>query len=234
MLKNKGYCFCCDSDTVFESKNDWYRDFYLCQKCGSLPRERALIYCLEKFFPDWRSMIVHESSPAPRGASLRLKKECKHYIPSQYYLDKVGGNFYNGFRAENLEKLSFDDCSIDLHVTQDVLEHVFNPDRAFSEIARTLKPGGAHVFTVPLVNKTHASQRWAGIGDDGEITYHQSPPEYHGNPINNSGSLVTMHWGYDITKFIFDSSRLFTDIICIDALEYGICAEYIEVLISRK
>jgi hypothetical protein len=43
-----------------------------------------------------------------------------------------------------------------------------------------------------------------------------------------------MHWGYDITRHIFDASGLFTDIIYIDALEYGIRAEYIEILITRK
>ena len=38
--------------------------------------------------------------------------------------------------------------TFDLVVTQDVLEHVLDPARA-AEIARTLRPGGAHVFTVP-------------------------------------------------------------------------------------
>lgn len=74
MIKNEGYCFCCDSLTIFESKNDWHRDFYLCRKCGSLPRERAPIYCLEKFFPDWRSLTIHETSLALGGASLRVKR----------------------------------------------------------------------------------------------------------------------------------------------------------------
>ena len=33
------------------------------------------------------------------------------------------------------------------------MEHIFDPSKAFSEIARTLKTGGAHIFTVPLINK---------------------------------------------------------------------------------
>lgn len=235
MLKNEGYCFCCDSSTIFESKNDWYRDFYLCRKCKSIPRERALLFCLEKFFPDWRSLTIHESSPAlRRRASWKIKKECKNYIPSQYYPNKKRGSFHKRFRVENLENLTFEDESIDLHITQDVVEHLLNPEKAFAEIARTLKPGGAHIFSVPLVNKQNPSERWAGLDENGKIVYYHTPPEYHGNPINSSGSLVTMYWGYDITRHIFDASGLFTDIIYIDALEYGIRAEYIEILITRK
>jgi hypothetical protein len=60
------------------------------------------------------------------------------------------------------------------------------------------------------------------------------PPEYHGNPISSEGSLVTVNWGYDITTFIFESSGLFTEIVFLDILEYGIRAEYIEVLIAWK
>ncbi len=40
------------------------------------------------------------------------------------------------------------------HLTQDVFEHLFDPAAAFREIARTLQPGGAHVFTTLLVRKT--------------------------------------------------------------------------------
>ena len=47
-----------------------------------------------------------------------------------------------GVRCENLEELTFPDESIDLHISQDVMEHVFQPKRAFAEIARTLRPGG--------------------------------------------------------------------------------------------
>jgi hypothetical protein len=43
-----------------------------------------------------------------------------------------------------------------------------------------------------------------------------------------------MHWGYDITKHIFDACGLFTDVIYLDSLDWGIRAEYIEVLVTRK
>jgi ubiquinone/menaquinone biosynthesis C-methylase UbiE len=49
--------------------------------------------------------------------------------------------------AKISKKLMFENESIDLHVMQDVFEHLFTPSAAFREIARTLRAGGAHVFT---------------------------------------------------------------------------------------
>ena len=70
--------------------------------------------------------------------------------------------------------------------------------------------------------------------NDGAIEHFLEKPEYHGNPVSEEGSLVTMHWGYDICDYIFRSSGLFTQMIYIDAIDLGIRAEFIEVLITRK
>ena len=47
-------------------------------------------------------------------------------------------------------------ASVDLHVTQDVLKHVFHPEKVFKKIARTLKPDGIHIFSVPIVRAVEA------------------------------------------------------------------------------
>ena len=188
---------------------------------------------IETYFPNWHNSTIHESSPGNRGASKRLSEECSQYIPSQFFPDQKPGSIVGKFRCENLESLTFADESIDLHVTQDVLEHVFHPSKVFREIARTLKPGGAHIFTVPLVNKYKPSKPRVQLSDDGQIS-HLEPPVYHGNPISSAGSLVTVDWGFDICQHIFESSGLFTHLIHIDDLSKGIRAEYIEVLITVK
>lgn len=164
---------------------------------------------------------------------MRLSQECSQYIPSQFFSDRERGSITGRLRCENLEALTFADESIDLHVTQDVLEHVFHPSKVFSEIARTLKPGGAHIFTVPIVNKHKPSALRARVDDGGQISYIE-PPIYHGNPISDKGSLVTVDWGFDICRYIFNSCGLFTHIFQIDDLSKGIRAEYIEVLITVK
>ena len=233
IMENKGLCYCCDREVTFRAQNSWLRDHYICTNCGSIPRERALMYCLETYYPGWKTYSIHESSPASRGASIKLRKNCKNYVASHYFPERPLGVSVKGFRNEDLENQTFANETFDLVITQDVMEHIFNPAKAFTEIARTLKKGGAHVFTVPLVNKNSASEKWAELTDDGTVRFLKSP-DYHGNPIDEKGSPVAMHWGYDICDFIFQTSGLYTAMIVIDNIDLGIRAEYIEVLISRK
>ena len=87
------------------------------------------------------------------------------------------------------------------------MEHIFRPDVAFREAARTLKPGGAHIFTTPLTRKDQPTRRRAEL-------------------VNGTG--------YDIGRHIFEACGLFTQMIHIDDLSLGIRAEYIEVLVTTK
>jgi SAM-dependent methyltransferase len=233
VLRSSGHCTTCSSEVEFVARDPWLRDFFLCSNCGSIPRERALMAVIDGWFPQWREFAIHESSPSSRGASLRLAGGCERYVASQYYADREPGSIVDGVRCENLEALSFADASIDLHVTQDVMEHVFDPAQVFREIARTLKPGGAHVFTVPIVNKHAASKRRARLEAGGTIT-HLDTPVYHGNPVSEEGSLVTVDWGYDICRHIFEACGLFTHVVHIDDVSRGIRAELIEVLVTVK
>lgn len=232
VIKNSGYCPTCNKDVTFVARSEWFRDHYICCNCGSIPRERALMLTIENYCPNWRNLTIHESSPGSRGASKRLSKESSHYIPSQYFPDREPGSIVGKIRCENLEALTFDDESIDLHVTQDVLEHVFHPSKVFKEIARTLKPGGMHICTVPIVKKGMPSTLRARIENE-EIVYLE-PEQYHGNPVGDGRSLVTVDWGFDICRHIFKASGLFTYIVYIDDLSKGIRAEYIEVLVTVK
>lgn len=235
MFRNKGYCHCCNSNVEFVATSVWWRDDYRCTNCQSIPRERAVMYCLETFFPQWRDLTIHESSPIlGRGPSRRLIAEAAGYLPSYYYPNVPPGEDLNGVRSENLEKLSFPDESIDLHLTQDVFEHLFDPAAAFREIARTLRPGGAHVFTTPLENKEAATEFCARRTPDGQVVQLIEPAQYHGNPVSPEGSLLTVRWGYDITDYIFDATGLTTELVALDNLELGIRAELNEVLITRK
>lgn len=202
-------------------------------RCGSIPRERALMWVVQQRFPNWRNLTIHESSPGGRGASKRFARECRNYVPSHFFPDRPLGSAVGQYRCENLERLTFANDSIDLHITQDVFEHVLRPEKAIAEIARTLKRGGAHIFTAPLVNKDAPTRMRVTVGESGEVL-HLQPPEYHGNPIDAKGSLVTVDWGYDIREIVAATCGLKTEIIRLDDLSRGIRAEYIEVLVTMK
>lgn len=175
-------------------------------------------------------MTIHESSPFG-AASKFLKTKCKYYYSSHYFPDVSCGEMKDGFRCENLEALTFDDETFDLFVTQDVFEHIMNPEYAFKEISRVLKPGGAHVFTVPYYPDMKSSPR--AIERDGEII-HLKEPVYHGNPVSTEGSLVTYDWGSDISDYIYDTTGMMTTILDTYDPRNGIEAEFREVFISRK
>lgn len=234
LFRNQGWCPICEATATFTAHHSWLRDHYLCDRCGSIPRERALMRTIQARCPDWRNLAIHESSPGNRGASVKLAQQCRFYTASQYDPQLGFGNTHPqaGYRSENLEKQTFHDESFDLVVTQDVFEHVFDTSLAFSEIARTLRPGGAHVFTTPLVNKQKPSEKRASRSDAG-IVYHH-PPEFHGNPMSAEGSLVTWYWGYDIVDHVRHASGLETEVVALDDPEMGIRAEYIEVMISTR
>jgi len=60
------------------------------------------------------------------------------------------------------------------------------------------------------------------------------PAQYHGSPDQNEKSLVTIDWGFDLCRHIFEASGLFTHLLKIDDLSHGIRAELIEVFVTVK
>lgn len=228
-----GYCPVCAQEVRFRASQHWYRDFLLCSGCGSIPRERALALVLDRRFPDWRARAIHESSPAPRSISAKLARECPGYVGTQYFPGEPPGAEVRGFRNENLEALTFPDASFDLTVTLDVMEHVNQPDDVLREVARTLKPGGAYLFTVPTYKGKIASERRAHYAADGSVA-HLAEPEYHGNPISDAGSLVTFHYGYDFAELISAWAGLDVEITRFHDRRHGVIGDFTEVYLALR
>jgi SAM-dependent methyltransferase len=202
-----GACPIC-GPTIFVCTGSWLRDDLRCARCRSIPRERAVVCVLSEIAPGWRASRLHEFSPG--GAASRFLASSGAYTASH-------------FPDEDLQALSFADESFDLVVTQDVMEHVVDPDRAFSEIARVLRPGGIHVFTVPL----HPDPTNVRVATDGTLL---APAEYHADPAApDQGTLVVREWGHDIV----DHCGLPTEIVHFDDARRGLRGEHLDVLVSR-
>lgn len=227
----RGYCTICERNVFFAETGPWLRDQYICLSCHSIPRNRALLKVLGQHFPSWRELYIHESSPG--GASSdKIRRECSRLVVSQFFSDVPRGEFRDSQRSEDLESLTFPDNSFDLVITQDVFEHVLRPERAFAEIARTLKPDGAHVFTAPYYRGRKTVIR-ARAGKSGDVE-HLMQPDYHGNPIDPEGSLVVTEWGDDICDFIFHASAMTTSIFSFFDRRLGLRGEFLDVFVSRK
>ena len=209
---------------------EWLRDHYVCPKCGSIPRERALLRVLTECFPGWRDQAIHESSPG-RPASELLRRSCPGYLSTHYFPDAPLGEEYRGSRNEDLARQTLADDCFDIVITQDVMEHVLDPPVVFREIARTLKPSGCHVFTTPIYPQPKSEVRV--ISRNGRIEY-LAEPEYHDNPIDLEGSLVTVRWGQDIGELIFEACGMITTIHRTVDRSFGLDGEFLEVLVSRN
>jgi SAM-dependent methyltransferase len=239
-----GTCPLCGSDKGFVARRNrplpqeyylnWFRDELKCENCGSVPRQRAIYSVVELLYPDWRKLDMHESSPSGGGASARFRAQCPGYVATQYDPRLGFGNTHpkGTYRSEDLERQTFDAESFDLVITQDVFEHLFAPDRAIREIARTLRPGGAAIMTVPMTNRARPSVRRARLTTLG--IDHILPPQFHGNPMSDQGSLVTVDWGYDLLDYLAWHSGLSVSMHVIDDLTRGIRASLIEVIVCRK
>jgi SAM-dependent methyltransferase len=227
----QGHCPICERETVFVQAGPWVRDTLRCIRCRSIPRWRAIVHVMELEFPGWQSLSMHESSPGG-AASAKFARGCAHYVGSHYFPGVAPGSMERGMRCENLEQQTFADASFDLVVTQDVFEHVLHPEQGFQEIARTLKPGGAHVFTVPWYYWKKATVVRA-VEENGVIR-HLLPPEYHGNPIDASGALVVTDWGIDFVDIVERCSGLKTTVHQLWDPRIGVEGDFREVFVSRK
>jgi SAM-dependent methyltransferase len=201
---------------------------------GSIPRERALALVLQEICPDWASRRIHESSPADRGMSEVLRTEASNYVASQYYDDKPLGSMVGRFRNENLEQQTFDNEAFDIVVSLDVMEHVYHPDRAFSEIHRTLVSNGVYICTFPVrkdVVKGH-TRRFELLSDGSRKDFVE--PEFHGNPVGDGRAIVTFDYGYDVHQSIGSWADFDVRFYRFNDRTHGILGEYTEVVVCRK
>jgi SAM-dependent methyltransferase len=111
--------------------------------------------------------------------------------------------------SEDLMRLSYADETFDYVLTSDTLEHVPDFDVAMLEIRRVLKPGGKHIFNIPIL-WDRVTRRRAQIVD-GKVQ-HLLPPSYHAGPQpDRSDYLVFNEFGSDVVERI-EQSGLTVDV----------------------
>ena len=90
-------------------------------------------------------------------------------------------------------------CWSDL--TSETFEHVSNPDRAWGEIHRSLKPGGYHIFTVPVLPSQPTTLRRATLVDGKRENLLE--PAYHG-VWGDENMFVYTDFGMDLIEKLQD------------------------------
>jgi SAM-dependent methyltransferase len=203
-----GRCAVCGHIGAFLRREGPTRENFRCEKCGASLRFRlqAAAIAATQGFPDtslaelcsepsFRGLAVYE--PGIIGPFRRFLRELPGYLNSYYWPDVEPGETHDGVRCEDLRRLTLSDESVDLVISSDILEHVREPIRAFAEIFRVLRPGGHHVFTVPLAWPLPSTTE-ARVDSSGPEDVFLAPPQYHGSPTDSRGSLVYTDFGMDL------------------------------------
>jgi len=80
---------------------------------------------------------------------------------------------------EDICQLTLPNNHFDLAIHSETLEHVFDFNKALSEVDRVLKPGGVQVYTVPLLHSRSTRQRMQRPAYGRLLDL--LPRSYHGN-----------------------------------------------------
>jgi hypothetical protein len=88
------------TETLFTVLGPWLRDQYFCSKRKSIPRQRAINLVLQEYFPNWRSLVLHESSPSNDF----IARWCSSYSCSAMFDDVPQA--HQGRRAYDAKTLS--------------------------------------------------------------------------------------------------------------------------------
>jgi SAM-dependent methyltransferase len=143
-------------------------------------------------------LIIYEAQST--GVIHDCLKNLSGYHCSEYFDDiKPGALDQNGILCQDLQKLTFSDSLFDLVITQDVFEHIQEPEKAFAEICRILKPGGFHIFTIPYHEGKKTLRRITFEEGKRTILY---PEVYHGDPLRERGAAVYTDFGEDFVTML--------------------------------
>jgi SAM-dependent methyltransferase len=202
------HCQCCLKPSLIISFSN-SEEFKLCIRCRANLRYEMLAMMLRKHCPDLGALsdkVIVELDP---NSPLPMQFEGGINYIKTYYSTSVPVGFVNadGLRCEDLMQTSFDDASVDVIISSDVLEHVPDIEAAFKETKRILKPGGFHIFTVPPRSKT--TKRAEIVEGKTKLLME---PDYHSDPLNPKGILAYWDFGVDAIE-LFSKSGLDVSII---------------------
>ena len=202
-----GRCWVCGTETTFYNRSRSLRETYRCPECkGSLRYQcqaALLVRLLSKHGAtsvkslseemEFQALSVYE--PGVLGPFRKFFASVGDYHISDFWPDIKTGATRDGVVCQDLHALTYDDERFDVLITSDIFEHVRRPYQAFAEVARVLKPGGLHVFSIP-VQAPIPQKSVFRVDVSGDEDEHLMPPRYHLGP-GNSRHIVYNEFGQD-------------------------------------
>ena len=198
------------------------RESLFCRACCSSLRVRGIADVLLRLYGSgscsvaelvrqdrFRRLDVAEiNAIGPMGALHPFLAQLPRLAFSEYRGPEQRGQIIDGARNEDICELTYADNSFDLVLSSETLEHVPDFRAALRETRRVLRPGGRHIFTVPIVASRTITQARARITAEGEVI-HVLKPLFHGRgaglyryvPVGND-LLTFTEFGMDLVRYI--------------------------------
>jgi len=199
-----------------------FREFFLAD--GFSPRLRAVLDSVaEGIVDDVPAHALRLYAPeALSPFALALRGRYPYFHGSEYLPDPDTQRLHFPVPHEDLSGLTLPNGRFDAVLSNDVFEHLPDLDRALSELARILRPGGVLLATFPFAYNRHDSVIKAVLRA-GQV-HHQSEPEYHPNPVDPRGSLVYQVPGWDVLERARKQGFGHAEMRFISSRSRGICA----------
>jgi len=155
-----GRCNICGKITIFISRAniDEARGDFFCLHCGSFSRKRHVAKIINEVVSNTsfisqipKNVKINIYSADVDDAFFKTLYEYESFVCSDLLPDtELGKEIKKRVFCQDLEKLTFQNESFDLVITEDIFEHVRDYKKGFKEISRVLKNGGYHIFTIPF------------------------------------------------------------------------------------
>ena len=133
--------------------------------------------------PEFQNLRIYE--PGLIGPFREFFQKLPHYHTSYFWEDIKPGEFRDSVQCQDLANLTYEDDSFDLVLSSDIFGHVRKPFAGFKEVNRVLKPGGFHVFSIPLVHPI-CSETVFRVDTSGPEDVFVLPEHYHSAPMGES------------------------------------------------
>jgi len=193
---------------------------------GLLSRNRGMLWLLEHIYGSLDALkkqdiyLVEALSSFAQWLQRQLGDEriiCSEFSHDTELAEK------SHIPHQDLCALTFGSESFDLVLCNELFEHVQYLDRALSEIARVLRPGGRLVATCPLaIGQVDSIVKAVEDPETGEITL-LGEREFHGDPIRpTQSSLVYRIPGWDILEQMKEAGFSQTHVHHIASWKYGV------------
>ncbi len=177
--------------------------------------------------PQESRVYAPESVTALAGV---LRDRFPNFVGSEYLPTEAERTKFPDTRHEDVQNLSFRDGELDCYVSCEVMEHIPAPAHAIGEAARVLRRGGQFIATFPFAHVAQESIIKAVV-EHGTIR-HLMTPEYHGNPVDQHGSLVFTIPGWDIVNNARAAGFATVNMVAMSSRKFGIIAD-IPILVMR-